>query len=77
MHTRKHRKTPEVVCRYDDEFQRAITIFDYETESEQVFRSKKHRQSSMAKSVKSFRKSVEKYIQERTENIQHAVINKV
>lgn len=77
MHkTRKsiRKKTPEVVCRYDDEFQSAFTDFEYETESEQIYHSKKHRQSSLAKSIKLFRKSVEKYIQARTKIHNYALI---
>jgi hypothetical protein len=52
--------------------QDAIFVFDYQTDWDQLFSSKKERQSKLVKSVKLFRKSVEKYIQARTENINHA-----
>ena len=56
-----------------EEFQNAILNFDYKTESEQAYRSKKHRQSSQAKTVKLFRKAVEKYIQARIKIHNHAL----
>ena len=67
----KTRKT--VFQNETEEFQNAITIFDYETEWDQAYRSEKHRQSSQAKSVKRFRKSVEKYIQARIKIHNHAL----
>jgi hypothetical protein len=69
--TRKHRKT-EVFENETEEFQNAVTIFDYETEWDQAYFSKKDLQSSQAKTVKRFQKSVEKYIQARIKIHNHA-----
>ena len=74
--TRKHKsiRKKTVKVSEQEELQDAIIDFDYHTDWDQVFRSKKDRQSHLAKTVKLFRKSVDKYIQARTENIQHALI---
>jgi hypothetical protein len=73
--TRKHKSIrKKTVKRHDAELQDAILTFDHHTEWDQVFRSDKDRQSHLQKYVSQFRKSVDKYIQARVENIQHAII---
>ena len=73
--TRKRRKTAKVFENETDEFQDAITMFDYGTEWDQAYYSKKDLQSSQAKTVKNFKKSVQKYIQARIKNHNHAMID--
>jgi hypothetical protein len=52
----------------------AAFVFDYKTESGQLFPSEKERQISLDKAITDFRKAVEQYIESRIEVIQGALI---
>jgi hypothetical protein len=47
----------------------AITEFEYKTDYDQMFSSDHEKQQHLAKSIKSLRASIEKYIQKRSENL--------
>jgi hypothetical protein len=68
--TRKHLPVDE-----DEAFQREITVFNYHTEWDQIFRSEKDRQSTLDKSIALFRKAVDRYIDSRIKSIQGASIH--
>lgn len=56
------------------DFMSAVSSFDYETEWEQVFKTKQERQKKLNKSIKAFKKSVEKYIQSRRKIMYNAIV---
>lgn len=52
----------------------SIDIFNYATESDQAFKSKKEVNEKLEKNIKLLKKSIDDYIQKRRESINNAMI---